>query len=79
MKVLREEFSKRCLIVKGILPGTDPQIVNNIFKGQGRRLQHKEGTMWLILFHSSQRTFLPIELILFFNILRYYKTCMLII
>lgn len=59
---LREEFSKRCLIVRGIPPGTDPQFVNSIFKGQCRHIQHKEGTMWLILFHNPQRKFFPLTM-----------------
>nr|XP_034317327.1 protein mono-ADP-ribosyltransferase PARP14 isoform X2 [Crassostrea gigas] len=52
---LREEFSRRCLIVRGFPPNTNQQVVNSIFQGQCRRIQQKDGTTWLILFHNPQQ------------------------
>lgn len=54
---LREEFNRRCLIVRGFPPNTNQQVVNSIFQGQCRRIQQKDETTWLILFHNPQRKF----------------------
>lgn len=53
MNQLRDELSRRCVIVRGFPPYTVPQNVASLFRCQRTQLA-SDGATWLVLFQNPQ-------------------------